>query len=261
MRKTVVSIIIPVLNNKNQFEYCLKSIIASNTQIAFTEIIVIDGGSSDDTVSVIRKYEENITYWETGKDSGIADAFNRGVTQATGDIVAILNSDDYWHENTLKRVIDAHKECTDVDVFYGDLQFSDESTGNAYRKKPNIHKMKYRMNIFHPAMFVKRAAYEKIGGYSLEYKYAMDSEWCHRAIKKGLKFKYIPYLLTTMRLGGVSDRMFKDSLQEYRQSIIYHDLARPWQAWMYYVFFITMKTLMNFSCMKVLKRKLRRENK
>ena len=81
------------------------------------------------------------------------------------------------------------------------------------------------MNIFHPAMFVKRAAYKNIGHYKCEYLYAMDSEWCHRALEHGAVFSEIPDVIANMRLGGRSDKGFKQSLIEYRQSAIDHSLT------------------------------------
>lgn len=254
----MISIIIPVLNNKQQLVRCLDSILCSKVQLSNADIhiIIIDGGSSDGTVEVIKEYECHVSYWETGLDSGISDAFNRGINHATGDIVAILNSDDYWHEDTLEHIVNAYLQSPDTDIFYGDLQFSDENLGAFYIKRPEIKKMKYRMNIFHPAMFVKRSAYEEIGLYNLDYKYAMDSEWCHRALAKGLNFDYIPYPLATMSLGGVSDKNFKQSLQEYRRSIIQNGLAKSWEAWSYYGYFLFMKRLMKIPWLKTIKYKI-----
>jgi len=248
-----ISVVIPVFNNANQLRNCLDSILES---LYYYEVIVIDGGSTDDTLAVIGKYTEYISYWESGLDSGIGDAFNRGINQATGDIIAILNSDDYWHKDTLSLVVEAFEQSPGVDVLYGDLQFLDESVNRSYIKKPDITKMKFRMNIFHPAMFVRRSAYEKVGLYRLDYKHAMDSEWCHRALAKGLKFEYTPYVLTTMRLGGVSDREFKESLQEYRKSVILNGLAKPWLGWLCYYYYYFMKSLMSISWFRSLKYKL-----
>jgi len=252
----MISIIIPVLNNKQQLANCLDSILVASEPIGGVEIIIIDGGSSDGTINVINEYIRYISYWETGLDSGIADAFNRGISQATGEVVAILNSDDYWHRDTLKHVVNAYNKFPNTDVFYGDLQFLDTELDKSYIKKPDIKKMEYRMNIFHPAMFIKLSAYEQVGLYRTDFKYAMDSEWCHRALAKGLTFYYVPHVLATMRLGGVSDRKFKQSLQEYRRSIIQHSLAKAWQAWLYYDYLLVMKMLMRSPWLRAIKYKI-----
>lgn len=239
----LLSVVIPVLNNVRQFSALLETLVNyDNNQM---EIIVIDGGSDDGTVDVIRQHSTSIGYWETGLDKGIADAFNRGIEKAQGKLIVILNSDDYWEESTIKYVLSAMETEPDADIYYGDLRFVDEEKQESYIKKPNLSRMKYRMNIFHPAMFITRKAYQDIGLYKLDYHYAMDSEWCHRAIKSALKFHYIPHVLTSMRLGGVSDVNFKKSIGEYKQSVIIHKLASSFEAEIYYNFFLFMRYIMN----------------
>ncbi|MCU7951345.1 MAG: glycosyltransferase [gamma proteobacterium symbiont of Bathyaustriella thionipta] len=252
----IISVVIPVLNNKNQLAFCLNSIL-SQPDLS-VEIVVIDGGSSDGTLSIIEEYANHIAYSESGQDSGIADAFNRGINNATGEIIAILNSDDYWARNTTRNIIDAYHESPDSDIYYGELRFFNEEPDDSYVIKPDIKKMKYRMNIFHPAMFIKREAYEKVGLYRLDYQYAMDSEWCHRAIKMGLNFHYIPHVLANMRLGGVSDREFKNSLMEYRNSLLESGLTTSIEAWIYYYYFLFMKFLMKIYWLRRLKNRFYR---
>jgi len=99
--------------------------------------------------------------------------------------------------------------------------------------------------MFWGGMFITQKAYQKIGLYRLDYHYAMDSEWCHRAIEAGLNFHYIPHVLTSMRLGGVSDLHFKKSISEYRQSVVDHHLASSFAAGIYFYFFLFMRYLMN----------------
>lgn len=238
----LISVVIPVLNNAQQFSSLIDNLLCYKTDEL--EIIVIDGGSDDGTVDVIQKHTDIISYWETGLDKGISDAFNRGIKKAQGELIAILNSDDYWEETTLKYVFSALKAVPEADIYYGDLRFVNEQKSESYIKKPNLSRMKYRMNIFHPSMFIKREAYQKVGVYRLDYQYAMDSEWCHRAIQAQLYFHYIPHVLTSMRLGGASDTHFKQSLNEYKNSVIAHQLASPFKATLYYYFFLLMKYVM-----------------
>lgn len=239
----LLSVVIPVLNNTEQFTALVKQL--TSYKCTKMEIIVIDGGSDDGTVNVIKQYEAFISYWETGLDKGIADAFNRGIAKARGELIAILNSDDYWGDNTLKYVFSAMEAEPNADIYYGDLNFVDVEKNESYIKKPDLSLMKYRMNIFHPAMFITRQAYQKIGLYRLDYHYAMDSEWSHRAIESGLDFYYIPHVLTSMRLGGVSDLHFKKSISEYKRSVITHKLASSLEAGVYFYFFLFMRYLMN----------------
>lgn len=237
-----ISLIIPVLNNKSQFSVIIESLCKNNTNEL--EILVVDGGSTDGTISVIKEHEKSIYYWESGQDQGIADAFNRGIQKSTGDLVAILNSDDFWEDSTLETLLNAYISYPDAEVFYGDLRFINEADHESYIKKPNLKRMKYRMNIFHPAMFIKKSTYNKVGLYNQDYLYAMDSEWCHRAQQLGIKFHYIPQVLASMRLGGTSDVEYKKSLNEYRLSTVEHKLASAFEARLYYNFFVFMKIMM-----------------
>ncbi len=243
MSHYLLSVIIPVLNNAQQFAELIKQL--SHYQQSDMEIIVIDGGSNDDTLNKILQYESEISYWETGLDTSISDAFNRGIQQAKGEIIAILNSDDYWNNDTLKHVFNALEANPNADIYYGDLRFIDQQHNRNYIKKARLSRMKYRMNIYHPAMFIKRSAYDKIGLYRLDYHYAMDSEWCHRALNENLHFHYIPHVLASMRLGGISDIYFKQSMSEYKQSVVAHQLTSSFMAEVYFRFFLLIRYLMN----------------
>jgi glycosyltransferase involved in cell wall biosynthesis len=236
-----ISVVVPVLNNAATLPRCLESIAQQgSTEL---ELIVIDGGSIDGTIEIIKQYEKYITYWETGKDKSISDAFNRGISQASGKLVAILNSDDCWLKDTVQHVLESLSRRPDADVFYGQIRYVDEQTGRRYIRVPDLSKMKSRMYIFHPAMFISRQAYERIGGYSEEYRLAMDSEWCHRAMKAKLKFQKIDHVLADMYLGGRSDAGFVAALKEYRKSLLQHRIAGRLTADFNFVKVLLFKTL------------------
>jgi glycosyltransferase involved in cell wall biosynthesis len=233
-----LSIITPVLNNRDGFIKTFDSIGCDPTMM---EIIVIDGGSTDGTVDEIIRRESDISYWETGKDSGIADAFNRGISAAKGEFIVILNSDDFWEPGVMAHLKSANKENPDADVFYGALRFIDNEKNYRYVRFPDISKMKYRMSLFHPAMIVRKRCYQEIGFYDENYTHAMDSEWCHRAIKKGKVFCEIPFVLANMSLGGVSDRDYHISLSQYRDSLIKNRLSNRYIAYLFYYLNLVQK--------------------
>lgn len=241
----------PVLNNRDGFACAIDSL---KFEPGLLEIIVIDGGSIDGTVDEIIRRDADIAYWETGKDQGIADAFNRGIAQATGEFIAILNSDDYWQPDTLQQLLVARQSQLDADIFYGAVRYVDQVSGYAYTRSPCLAAMKYRMWLFHPAMFVRRSSYQRVGLYDPAYTHAMDSEWCHRAIAAGEMFCEIPAVLANMSLGGVSDREYKISLQQYRHSLIRNNICNKPEAFAYYFFFGTLKHLMRQRWMQPLKR-------
>ncbi len=251
--QTRVSVIVPVLDGAASLAETIQSVLSQGHP--YIELIVIDGGSSDGTLDIIRGFSPEISYWETGQDSGISNAFNRGISHATGELVAILNSDDTWESGALKQVLGAISENPAVDIYYGQVRYFDPVTSNFYTRRPDLSRMKERMYLFHPAIFVRKTAYEKIGRYSDEYQLAMDSEWLHRAIAGGLKFKAIDCVLANMSLGGRSDQRFVAALIEYRRSLLEHKITGLWSANYYFLKYVFLKSMMQASWMRQLKQK------
>ncbi|QGW75239.1 glycosyltransferase [Pseudomonas alkylphenolica] len=247
-----LSVIMIVKNDSLRFRRALSSVLAQKTERL--EIIVIDGGSTDGTLNEIAAHQDQLHYWESGLDKGIADAFNRGIAQARGEFIAILNSDDTWEPDTLRRVLDARKSHPQASVLCGAVRYLDPDSGYSYTRYPDPTALKLRMWVFHPALFVSRASYARVGGYEPQYTHAMDSEWCHRALTHGEKFEVVPAVLANMSLGGLSDRDFTVSLRQYRDSVICHGLCGRLEAWAYYTFFLTVKKTMLFPLLNPIKR-------
>ena len=248
-----VSVIVPVLNGAASLSETIRSVLSQD--YPYIELIVIDGGSNDGTLDIIQGFSSEITYWETGQDSGISNAFNRGISHATGELVAILNSDDTWEAEALKQVLDALEKYPDADIYYGQVRYFDPVNSNTYIRYPDLLRMKQRMYLFHPAVFVRKTAYERIGLYSDEYKLAMDSEWLHRAISAGLKFKSIDSVLAKMSLGGRSDQQFVAALNEYRRSLLEHRIAGIWSANLYFIKYVFLKSMLRASWLRKFKQK------
>lgn len=236
-----ISVVIPVLDGATVLEENLQSILAQEDNDL--EIIVIDGGSKDGTLDIVKKYNEHIAYFESGKDVNLSDAFNRGVARSSGDLVAILNSDDNWQTDTVKSVRNAYNACPSAGVYFGKIRFLDETTNQSYIRSPNLSNLRKRMSVFHPALFIKKSTYSKVGKYSTDYKFAMDSEWVHRAVKANIKFHEVDMPLANMRLGGLSDSNFVASLKEYRKSTLQHNLGTPLQTNFYFVQHLIVKQL------------------
>jgi len=251
MKNLQPTIIVPVLNNVTGLNNNFDSILSQ--PCSTPEFIVIDGGSTDGSLEVIESYKGHINYWETGLDSGIADAFNRGIAHATGDIIGILNSDDILEPKALSHLMSAIEQMPTADIYYGSIRYYDPQHQSSTIRRPNLSNIHKRMSIFHPALFIRRSCYEKVGNYNCRYTHAMDSEWCHRAIAAGMKFHEVPAVLATMSLGGVSDIEYKQSLKQYRNSVIHHKLTNHLTAYFYYYFYLTVKTVMRFSFMRPIK--------
>lgn len=176
-KKTFFSIITVVLNDEKFLEDTIKSIISQNEEI---EYIIIDGGSTDNTLNIIRKYEKNIYYWKSEKDQGIYDAMNKGMEQATGEYICFVNSADILKKNALsiiKKYVDNDPE---IDFIFGSVE---KHWGIVHGYKPQ--KIKYSWGFYSShstGFFLKLNSAKKIGIYNLKYKYHADYDYFYRMI-------------------------------------------------------------------------------
>ena len=235
-----ISVILPVLNAEKTISQCINSVI---DQSANVELILIDGGSTDRTLEIVERYKKHIAYLETGKDSGIADAFNRGLRRASGEIVAILNSDDYWEPGAVDRIREVMEESVEIDVLVGWCRIWPENSDSLI-KKPNLDAMRRYMSISHCAMFVRASIYEAHGLYKENYELAMDSEWVHRTLSKGVNYEVFPEVVCNMRMGGASDKGYLKALNEYRKSIIENNIATKTYANFFFLAHLASKLIL-----------------
>ena len=202
----LISIITISYNSGMFIEETINSVISQDyTNI---EYILIDGGSTDGTVDIIRTYAEkdNRIKWISEPDDGIADAFNKGLALEGGDIIGIINSDYMYCQGSLNAVADAYMANPECDVFHGDI-IKVQDNISLYRLKPsniNAH-IWHEMPLNHPATFVTKNAYEKVGKFNAKLKIAMDYDMVLRLYKSDFNFHYIDKVLTKMRYGGASD--------------------------------------------------------
>jgi glycosyltransferase involved in cell wall biosynthesis len=197
--KHLVSIITVAYNADRFIEKTIQSVL-SQTYFPI-EYIIIDGGSTDNTVNIIKKYAHRIAWWCSEKDRGISDAFNKGLNKATGDIIGIINADDWYESDTIEKVVN---DFGHSDVAYGDLQIW-KGTQKDFIQKGNHRLLAREMTVNHPTVFIKKNCYEKMGNFSEEYKCAMDYDLLLRFYTNNCSFKYIPFVLSNMRLEGLSD--------------------------------------------------------
>ncbi|CRM91074.1 PGL/p-HBAD biosynthesis glycosyltransferase/MT3031 [Pseudomonas sp. 22 E 5] len=184
------------------------------------EYIVVDGGSKDGTQAIVESYGERISRFISEPDKGLYDAMNKGVALATGDVIGILNSDDFYEDSTsVSSVVKAFERHSESDVVFGDVVFV-----NA----PDLQKVTrfYRGNRFapwklrfgwmppHPATFIRKSAYTDVGLYSLKYRISADYEFFVRLFMvQRLKYSYLDKVLVRMRSGGASTAGLKSSLK------------------------------------------------
>lgn len=201
----LISIVTPTYNSGKTIERTLKSVL--NQSYPKIEYIIVDGGSSDRTIDFIKEYET--IFFKKGykykyiseKDSGIADAFNKGIELATGDYVGIVNSDDWLEKDAVRNVVDNIDE--NHVVYCGELNLYDKGR-LIKRRKSRSSLLWLGMYIMHPTVFVKRSLYEKYK-FDTELKISMDYDLILQ-IRKNFRngFKYIPTVISNMELGGAS---------------------------------------------------------
>ena len=202
------------------------------------EYIVIDGNSKDNTVSIIKEYEADFKgnlKWISETDSGLYDAMNKGIKMATGDVIGILNSDDFFTSNhILQLVSDAFEQNNKVDAIYGDIDFvNPENLEKCVRYYfSRIFKrslMRLGFIPAHPSFYMRKACFEKYGLYKTDYKIAADFEFLLRVIfKHNIRTQYIPIDMVTMRTGGASTsgiqshlKIMKEHLRAFRENGMY----------------------------------------
>jgi glycosyltransferase involved in cell wall biosynthesis len=216
-----ISVITVTYNAASTVGRCIQSVI--NQNYPYIEHIIIDGGSGDNTLAVINSYKDHITRLVSEKDKGIYDAMNKGISLATGDIIGMLNADDFYtNDNVLSEIAQAF-EHTGADAVYADLDFVNGEEKVIRR----WHSGNYKAGIFnygwmppHPTFYCKRELYMRLGTYSLEFGTAADYELMLRFIHlhKASIF-YIPQTLVKMQAGGVSN---KNAFNRIRS--LYNDL-------------------------------------
>ena len=210
-----ISIITPSYNQGDYLEATIRSVLLQN--YPNLEYIIIDGGSTDESLNIIKKYEPWITYWSSEKDAGQADAVNKGLAQASGDIIGWINSDDYYEGNALLRISEEYEQIQSGCLIAGNYRRVDESEndlGSWVIRTPKIYPLLYHYQLHRfrelsaipcqPSVFFSRDMYKDIGTLRPELHYALDYEYWLRAIFHGYQFKQIPEILSNYRFHDAS---------------------------------------------------------
>ena len=206
-----VSIITVSFNAAATLQQTIDSVLAQD--YSNIEYWVIDGGSKDGTKELLSSYGSRINFISE-PDKGIYDAFNKGLSCVSGDVVGVIGADDFYPSNDVIGQVVKSFGQNQVDAVYGDLQFIDPVSLKVVRQwKAGAYKKSSWLWGWmppHPSFFVKRTVYEQIGYYQTHYTCAGDYEWMLRAMfKHGISVVYLPKLLMTMRTGGTSTASWK----------------------------------------------------
>ena len=203
--KIKISIITVVYNNQETLERTIKSVV--NQGYDNLEYIIIDGGSTDGTLDIIKKHEHEIDYWISEPDKGIFDAMNKGIKVATGELIGIINSDDWYAEETVEKVAQAYRE-SGADVIYGNMMVAEEKDNTYWLRECEIsteNKIK-DLKFSHPTLFVKKSVYDKYGAFNTEFVIEADMDFILRLLNKGLVFYKINKVIAYFALGGLTSK-------------------------------------------------------
>ncbi|MCB6963014.1 glycosyltransferase [Phocaeicola dorei] len=231
-----ISLITVTYNSSNTLPSTLQSILSQT--YSDIEYIIVDGVSKDHTIDVIKEYESKFNgrlRWISEPDKGLYDAMNKGIRMATGGVVGILNSDDFFTgKDVLAQVARAFETDDRLAAVYGDVHFVhpdklDKCVRYYSSKVFKRELMRLGFMPAHPSFYLRREYFEKFGCYKTDYRIAADFEFLLRVIYKGnISIKYLPIDMVTMRTGGASTsgvashkRIMKEHLRAFRENGIY----------------------------------------
>ena len=221
-----ISIITATFNSERTIESCLNSVLQQT--YSNIEYLIIDGGSNDNTIEKINDLAQKNSGLEirivSEPDKGIYDALNKGVSLATGSIIGFVHSDDFLANNdVLSSVLEQFRKDMTIDGVYGDLHYIDKINNEKIIRlwkscDFNSSLLKSGWMPAHPTLFLRKEIYAKHGQFDLSYEIAADYDFMLRVLKdKVLYFKYLPIVITKMRVGGASNMSFKNIINKSKE--------------------------------------------
>lgn len=245
-----VSIITVTYNSAKTLADTIQSVLDQTyTDI---EYLIIDGASLDGTIEVIKRFEPLFNArmrWMSEKDHGIYDAMNKGIAMATGDVIGILNSDDYYTSNDVIERMASEFNDPELDAVYGDIHFIRDGEPNKcvrYYSSKHFHPkwLRFGMMPAHPSFYCRNAVYKKVGNYKTDYKIGADYDmmvrmfWVHHINARHLQMDFV-----TMRTGGASTRdihsrlaLIKEDVRACRENGLYTNILMISMKFFYKIF-------------------------
>ena len=237
----LISVITVVFNAADTLKDTIESVRSQTYQNV--EHIIIDGGSTDATVDILKEYDQVIDYWLSEKDAGIYDAMNKGIALCTGDYIGMLNADDMFSDNSVLQTIIDEFNTKKVDAVFSCLNIVEKNNLTYVLRKyrvPLFNSFLMRIGVMppHPTFYCRKSIYRAVGDFKTNYKIAADFEMLIRLlIKQKVTWSFIDKVTVTMRSGGVSNSGFKSTLllnSEIIRACKENNLYTNW-------FFLTLK--------------------
>lgn len=213
MEQPTLSVITVVYNNARDIERTIRSVVGQT--YPHIEYLVVDGGSTDGTVAVIKQYSDRISQWVSEPDKGIYDAMNKGLAMATGDYVLFMNSgDEIYAPDTVARIFATEPGA---DIYYGETELFDDNWESLGLRRHHIperfswRSFRYGMNVSHQAIYIRRSI---VGRYDTQYQLSADIDWVIRAAKQAKRAVNTRMLVAKYLVGGLSKKRHRQSLVE-----------------------------------------------
>jgi len=228
-----VTIITATFNSASTIADTIQSV--NNQSYKDIEHIIVDGASADNTLEIIKNIPNRVKTKLSEKDNGIYDAMNKGILMASGEVVGILNSDDYYSSNkVIPSIVEIFGKNKDVGVVWGNLNIVDKKDVTVVKRRYNANSItpdSFNFGVMppHPTVFVRKEVYDTYGTFNLKYKIAADYELLFRILViNKVKYLKLTESLVTMRSGGISTRNIFSVLQLNKEVYdIHRTYGRP----------------------------------
>ena len=233
MKLTIITI---VKNSENTLKKAIDSVL--NQTYDNIEYILIDGCSTDGTVDIIQSFGSKIDKFICELDDGIYDAYNKGISLSTGDVIGFLNADDFYiSTDTLSHVMDVF-DLEESDIVYGDLQYENWD-GKKLRiwKSSTFKPIKLNFGWMppHPALFIKKSVYLKYGVFNKKYQISGDYDFIMRVFQQSdLKVCYLSEMIVSMITGGKSNKSLKNIVIKMKED---YNIIKKNQKWLFITLF------------------------
>lgn len=230
-----ISVITICYNSESTIERTILSVLSQD--FPDVEYILIDGVSKDRTMDIVRRYSEQIDIVISEPDNGISHAFNKGIQKASGDLIVLVNSDDYLLPGVLRQV--AETWDGESDIWSGNYIASTNDNNDCYRIRPSLDfpVMPFFRRPVHQGRFITKKLYDRIGMYDESIRYPMDLDFLMRATRAGAKFQYVDTDVAVFALGGATSYSIFDKRDDYIR-LVRNNGGSILQAYIFYAFLV-----------------------